>query len=103
MKIIHQNGYTTEELQVFRLVVYKNLVESAQAIVQAMRKLGVDCAIPANRAHAEAILAFRVPSSDSSFTLNPDLATAIEEVWRDPIIAEVMDHSSEFYLMDSAP
>jgi len=103
MKIIHQNGYTTDELQVFRLVVYKNLVESAQAVVQAMRKLGVDCTVPANRAHAETIIDFKVPSSDPSFTLNPELATAIEEVWRDPVIAEVMDHSSEFYLMDSAP
>jgi predicted ATPase len=30
MKIIHQNGYTREELLVYRYTVYKNLVESAQ-------------------------------------------------------------------------
>jgi len=103
MKIIHQGGYTAAELQVFRLVVYKNLVESAHAVVQAMRKLGIDCAIPANRDHAETIIDFKVPANDSSFTLNPELATAIEELWRDPVITQVMDHSNEFYLMDSAP
>lgn len=34
--------------------------------------------------------------------MSPEIATAIESLWKDPIIATVMDHSSEFYLMDSA-
>jgi guanine nucleotide-binding protein subunit alpha len=37
MKIIHQNGYNRDELVTFRIVVYDNLVESAQAIVKQMR------------------------------------------------------------------
>jgi G-protein alpha subunit len=49
MKIIHQNGYTRDELLVFRLVVYDNLIESAQAIVKQMRKMGIDPEIPENR------------------------------------------------------
>lgn len=49
MKIIHQNGYTSDELAVFRLVVYKNLVDSAKDIVLAMKKVGVDCVEGINR------------------------------------------------------
>ena len=49
MKIIHQNGYTTEELLTFRTTIYKNLLESAHHILLAMRKIGVDCATPSNR------------------------------------------------------
>ena len=49
MKIIHQNGYTRDELLVFRLVVYENLIESAQAIVKQMRKMGIDPEVPENR------------------------------------------------------
>ena len=49
MKIIHQNGYTPEELSVFRLVVYKNLVDSAKDIIPAMKKIGVDCVEGINR------------------------------------------------------
>ena len=49
MKIIHQNGYTRDELLVFRIVVWKNLIDSAQAILLAMRKIGVDPVDPANR------------------------------------------------------
>lgn len=91
MKIIHQNGYTKDELLQHRLIVsvhrplprrppalsflpfsfprasltlsaehglnlprprpnsYKNLVDSAQAVVMACRKLGVDPEEPTNR------------------------------------------------------
>ena len=51
--------------------------------------------------YAQQILAYEV-ESDPSFVLSPDIALAIESLWKDPIIATVMDHSSEFYLMDSA-
>lgn len=49
MKIIHQNGYTPDELAVFRLVVYKNLVDSAKDVILAMKKVGVDCVEGINR------------------------------------------------------
>ena len=49
MKIIHQNGYNQDELLMYRSVVNKNLLDSAQAIVNAMRKLGVDPELGTNR------------------------------------------------------
>lgn len=36
MKIINQNGYTKEELRSWKTIVYRNLIESAQAVVQAI-------------------------------------------------------------------
>lgn len=36
MKIINQNGYTKEELRSWKTIVYKNLIESAQTLVQAI-------------------------------------------------------------------
>ncbi|ELU42003.1 putative G-protein alpha subunit [Rhizoctonia solani AG-1 IA] len=100
MKIIHQNGYTREELMVYRYTIYKNLVESA--IVSAMGKIGVDPVEPINRQYAEEIGSFELPKDIDSYSLPESLATAIESVWKDPIIAQVMDRSNEFYLMDSA-
>lgn len=49
MKIINQNGYSQDELLTFRPIVNKNLVDSAQAIVLAMRKFGVDPELGENR------------------------------------------------------
>lgn len=49
MKIIHQNGYTTDELFLYRLTVIKNLVDSAQAIVLALRKFKIEVEVAENR------------------------------------------------------
>jgi guanine nucleotide-binding protein subunit alpha len=150
MKIIHQNGYTNDELLSFRPTIFRNLVDSAQDIVLAMRKLGVDPALPENRQNAEKIMEYRVDSvlgaaqaakgallgnsvdakdsksklvdrsdanqfvypprdangqgtNSSQIELDAEIAQAIHALWADPIIAELMDHSSDFYLMDSAP
>ena len=64
MKIIHQNGYTREELSTYKLTVYRNLLESAQAIVFAMRKIGVDPVLPANRVHADTIVDYKVEAAE---------------------------------------
>jgi guanine nucleotide-binding protein G(i) subunit alpha len=42
MKIIHQNGYTLEELAMYRLTIYKNLVDCAKALVQALRQFNIE-------------------------------------------------------------
>jgi guanine nucleotide-binding protein subunit alpha len=49
MKIIHQNGYSRDELDRYKHIVYKNLVESAQDIVKAMTQLELDPVEPTNR------------------------------------------------------
>ncbi|KAI0090848.1 G-protein alpha subunit [Irpex rosettiformis] len=101
MKIIHQNGYTPDELMTFRTTIYKNTLESAHHILLAMRKIGVDCQNPQNRANADRILDYEV-STSPTFYFSEEMAEAIYNLWKDPIIPTIMDHSSEFYLMDSA-
>ncbi|KAG8810388.1 Guanine nucleotide-binding protein alpha-2 subunit [Serendipita sp. 399] len=49
MKIIHQNGYSHAELLMFRPTIYRNLLESAESVVLAMRKLDIQPAIESNR------------------------------------------------------
>jgi guanine nucleotide-binding protein G(i) subunit alpha len=102
MKIIHQNGYTPEELMMYRLTVIKNLVDSAQALVLALRKFQMEPEIPENREAADLVLQCRV-DADPSTTLEPALGEQITKLWSDPVVKQVMERSSEFYLMDSAP
>ncbi|KAK1923966.1 guanine nucleotide-binding protein subunit alpha [Papiliotrema laurentii] len=101
MKIIHQNGYSKEELLNFRTVVHKNCIDSAQALIMAMRKLGIDPEEPSNRTYADRILEYRM-EQDSMATVSSEILLSIESLWHDPCIPSVMDRSSEFYLMDSA-
>ena len=42
MKIIHQDGFSSEERVAYRPAIYQNLLESAQAIVFAMYKLSIE-------------------------------------------------------------
>ncbi|THH29678.1 hypothetical protein EUX98_g4511 [Antrodiella citrinella] len=101
MKIIHQNGYTKDELLTYRTTIYRNLLESAKNILLAMRKIGVDCQNPTNRTNADRILDYEVVAS-TSFYFSEEMADAVHQLWLDPVIPTIMDHSSEFYLMDSA-
>ncbi|RIA95683.1 G protein alpha subunit [Glomus cerebriforme] len=102
MKIIHQNGYTKEELALYRITVYKNLVDSAQAIVYAMKKFRKEPKRSENKILADKILDYYV-ESDPAFQLSQEIVEAIDSVWHDPIITEILDQQSHFYLMDSAP
>ena len=49
MKIIHQNGYTPEELLAFRPLIWKNLLESARDVVNALTKFNLEPITPTNR------------------------------------------------------
>lgn len=118
------------------MTVYKNLVDSAQAIVLAMRKIGIDCETPSNRTHCDRIIDYRITTDPSNlnkkfpsstipgsatvvngvdvsgfgngggtaegFIFDSEIASLIHQLWQDPVIPKVMDHSSEFYSMDSA-
>lgn len=101
MKIIHQNGYTPDELASFRPVIYKNVLESAQAIVKAIRKLDLTPVQSTNRVLAQKIKEYKLDTTD--FVLSPEIAEAIHVLVQDPVVPKVMnEHSSDFYLMDSA-
>ncbi|KAJ6462513.1 G-protein alpha subunit [Mycena sanguinolenta] len=99
MKIIHQSGFTTEERLAYRQTIHKNAVDSAQAVVEAIRKCNMEDLLARGHEHLpETIL--RV---DGGRGLSLETADAIEVLWRDPVVAKVLDeHQSEFYLMDSA-
>ncbi|KAJ6462500.1 G-protein alpha subunit [Mycena sanguinolenta] len=99
MKILHQSGFTEDERLAYRKTIWKNAVDSAQAVVEAIRKCGMEDLLEKGNEHLpEAIL--RV---DSDQELSQETADAIEALWGDPVVARVLDeHQSEFYLMDSA-
>ncbi|CAO3687377.1 unnamed protein product [Umbelopsis vinacea] len=103
MKIIHQDGYSTDELLSWRLCVYKNLIESAKDLITATEKIQVQFENPHNKQHALVIQDYPTPT-DPKHILSPEIVVSIESIWHDPIIKNVMDRGGgEFYIMDSAP
>ena len=68
MKIIHQGGFTTDQLLEYRPIVYRNVAECARSVVIYMRKIGVECQETTNRVSFFLIypLPLLIPSSSSS-------------------------------------
>ncbi|OLL26132.1 Guanine nucleotide-binding protein alpha-3 subunit, partial [Neolecta irregularis DAH-3] len=102
MKIIHQNGYSLEELALYRSTIYRNLIDGAKSIVIAMRKFGIEPQNVSNNENTDLILDFRL-DPNPTVSLDPDIAEALDILWHDPSTAAVLDRQNEFYFLDSAP
>lgn len=102
MKIIHQNGYTQEERALYRLTIYKNLIDFMKAVIGAMRQFDIEPETQAIKDYTEFIVDYNV-DPDPDTPLDPKVAEAVSGVWNDASIPKVMERQSEFYLMDSAP
>lgn len=102
MKIIHQNGYSQEELALYRLTIYKNLIDCMKALIAAMHQFEIEPQGANVKESIEYVMEYNV-DPDPDTPLNPRAAEAVTAIWHDPSIPAVMEHQSEFYLMDSAP
>ncbi|KXS12665.1 G protein alpha subunit [Gonapodya prolifera JEL478] len=100
MKILHQNGYSKEELLQFRATVHKNTIDSVVQLVVAIRKFELKFYLRENEIFAERML---VMSPDPDFRLTPEVADGIDLLWRDPTTSAAFERSSEAYILDSAP
>jgi guanine nucleotide-binding protein subunit alpha len=102
MKIIHQNGYTNDELALYRLTIYKNLIDCAKTLVGAMRQFGIEPTSPANVEYSDFLMGF-VLGPDPQTPLDMKVGLAVTNLWADGSIEALMERQSEFYMMDSAP
>jgi guanine nucleotide-binding protein subunit alpha len=102
MKIIHQNGYTVEELTMYRVTVYKNLLDCAKALVGAMRDFDIQPSSQKVKDFAEYLMTYTI-DPDPNVPIDPRVGEAITYIWNDPCTPAVLERQTEFYLMDSAP
>ncbi|KAJ2725738.1 Guanine nucleotide-binding protein alpha-2 subunit [Coemansia sp. Benny D115] len=102
MKIIHQNGYTREELALFRMTIYKNVLDSAQELVIGMQRCQLYPKDERNMAFVRSIMDLNM-SRNLTVNITPEFVEGIEHLWKDPIIESLIVQTSKFYLMDSAP
>ncbi|KAG0194783.1 Guanine nucleotide-binding protein alpha-2 subunit [Apophysomyces sp. BC1034] len=102
MKIIHQNGYTNDELYGWRATVYKNVVDSARALVAAIRQFDYAFEDSVNNNYAQRIMNCHVGGNPNR-PLDFGLVDAIDHVWQDGVVTRLLENEAgKFYLMDSA-
>jgi guanine nucleotide-binding protein G(i) subunit alpha len=101
MKIIHQNGYTVEELTLYRNTIFKNVIDCARALIAAMNQLEIHPEHEINRQYCAYLSEYSL--ADGQRPLDLRVGQAVSSIWQDPCVPRLLEHSTEFYIMDSAP
>jgi len=99
MKLIHDSGYSQEERETFREIVFSNTVQAMRAILEAMESLGLSI-LPENEGHQKII--FDQKEQIEGKVLAPDVANALRTLWKDPNVQSAYEKRTSYQLSDSA-
>ncbi|KAK9704366.1 guanine nucleotide-binding protein subunit alpha [Basidiobolus ranarum] len=100
MKLIHEGGYSVEERESYKEIVYSNAIQSMRVILEAMHKMDISLSDEKNVMHADVIL--ELPPQIEGDTLVQEVADAIKALWKDNGVLECFRRSREYQLNDSA-
>jgi guanine nucleotide-binding protein subunit alpha len=100
MKLIHDGGYSRDEREAFKEIIFSNTVQSMRVIIEAMNNMGISYEQSHNRHHASVIL--ELPSQIECESLPAQVTLALKSLWNDNQLQQVFDRSREYQLNDSA-
>ncbi|KAG1123280.1 hypothetical protein G6F42_010696 [Rhizopus arrhizus] len=100
MKLIHDGGYSRDEREAFKEIIFSNTVQSMRVILEAMENMGISLAVPQNNSYVSVIL--DLPTQIELESLPPEATLAIKSLWKDPNLLSVFERSREYQLNDSA-
>ena len=103
MKIIHQNGYTMDELALYELTVKKNVLEIMEIMVSIAKMVGTELD-EATKTRAE-LLSKEIQKSQPSaadIILTAETAKAVHGLWASEQFRSIFLDSTDIYIPDSA-
>eukprot|EP00124_Ichthyophonus_hoferi_P000981 Ihof_evm13s43 gene=Ihof_evmTU13s43 len=100
MKIIHENGYSNDERQPFREVIYGNTIQSMQELIRAHKRLDIPLANPELESSIDVLMALE--EVHDLVGLPPQVANSVRDLWADDGIQACYKRRNEFQLNDSA-
>ncbi|CAE1267425.1 GNA [Acanthosepion pharaonis] len=101
MKIIHNDGFSKDELLAFRPAVLDNLLNSMKYVLTGMGLLRVKLEDPRNRINAQTVLSCTC-CMDESQTMLKYVWDALRSLWRDKGVRNAVSKGYEYELNDSA-
>ncbi|KAG9510965.1 E3 ubiquitin-protein ligase HECW2, partial [Fragariocoptes setiger] len=101
MKIIHDNGFTEDDLRQYKPVIYSNTVQSMAAILRAMTTLGIRFADPA-REHDSKMVFDNIARMEDTEPFSEEFLAAMKRLWADEGVQACFLRSNEYQLNDSA-
>lgn len=100
MKLIHEGGYSRDERESFKEIIFSNTVQSMRVILEAMESLELPLEDQRMEYHVQTI--FMQPAQIEGDVLPPEVGNAIEALWKDRGVQECFKRSREYQLNDSA-
>ncbi|KAJ1564000.1 guanine nucleotide-binding protein subunit alpha, partial [Nowakowskiella sp. JEL0078] len=99
-RLLHGSAWNSSELSSFKTAVLSNLLGSAKTLIEAMDKLEIPW--DSQRAESVSNLIMSAPNTygDGEF-VSPEVADAIQIIWKDEGIQLCFSRSNEYQLMDS--
>lgn len=100
MKLIHDGGYTKDDRDSFKEIIFSNTIQSMRVIIEAMEKLQIAYENSNSKQHIQVIIDMPNQIEDTVFPKR--VAEAIKILWQDQGIRKCFDRSREYQLNDSA-
>ncbi|KAI5206154.1 G-protein alpha subunit [Aureobasidium subglaciale] len=100
MKLIHEGGYSRDERESFKEIIFSNTVQSMRVILEAMESLELPLDDARAEYHVQTI--FMQPAQIEGDNLPPEVGNAISVLWKDPGVQACFQRSREYQLNDSA-
>lgn len=100
MKLIHEGGYSRDERESFKEIIFSNTVQSMRVILEAMESLELPLEDQRAEYHVQTI--FMQPSQIEGDRLDPQVGNAISVLWKDAGVQQCFQRSREYQLNDSA-
>jgi guanine nucleotide-binding protein G(i) subunit alpha len=100
MKLIHDSGYSNEERDAFKEIIFSNTAQSMRVILDAMANMSIAMGKEENEKHRATIL--ELPNQIEADSFPPEIATAVKALWADEGVQTCFGRSREYQLNDSA-
>ncbi|XP_065676189.1 guanine nucleotide-binding protein G(o) subunit alpha isoform X4 [Hydra vulgaris] len=101
MKIIHDNGFSEEEVLRYKSIIFSNTVMSLISILRAMEKLNIWFGDEARQ--KDSSILFQVAlHNEESLPFSPEVLKAMKNLWADDGVIKCFKRSREYQLNDSA-
>lgn len=100
MKLMYEGGYSRDERESFKEIIFSNTVQSMRVILEAMESLEISLEDPRADYHLQTI--FMQPPQIEGDSLPPEVGNAIRNLWQDRGVQECFSRSREYQLNDSA-
>jgi len=100
MKLIHDGGYSKDDRDSFKEIIFSNTIQSMRVIVEAMEKLEIPYENAESKQYIQTIL--DMPNQIEDIVFPANVAHAIKVLWKDPGVDKCFNRSREYQLNDSA-